>query len=163
MMKRLFDRCLAVCPYSRLVSQFVVYGFFGVLSTLASFITFFAFAAWVFPCLHVGEVPFLPGVEISDSARSVRAMLSNCPAFLAGNTVAYVTNVRYVFKGGRHHPLLEILLFFGSALLALFIGNALMGVLIGSFGWLTSWAFLTNIFVSLAINFLFRKLVVFHG
>ncbi len=163
-MQRYIEQCLSFLPCSELASQFVVYGFFGVLSTLASFVAFYVFAAWVFPCLRVGEVPFLPGADaVSDKTRSVRAMLSNCPAFLAGNTVAYMTNVRYVFKAGRHDRVFEVFLFFGSAFVALLIGNALMGVLIGRLRWKTSWAFLTNIFVSLAINFLFRKLIVFRG
>lgn len=154
------------------IAQFAKYGFFGVVSTLTSVGTFYLFAMTLFPALTPAETHFIgrflpfaiaDTAALSKEAVSLNVTICNVFSYLSGNTVAYLTNIRYVFTAGRHHRLVEVLLFFGSAGIALIIGNLLMVLLISRFGWYTTPALLSNIFVSLGINFVVRKGLVFHG
>ena len=90
-------------------------------------------------------------------------MIANVIAFLIANMVAYVTNVLWVFEAGRHQFIIEVLLFYAVSGIAVFIGTGLMGVLIRKFGMLTTYAFASNIFTAVMINYAVRKFFIFNG
>jgi putative flippase GtrA len=90
-------------------------------------------------------------------------MLSNVVAFVISNLVAYIINIYWVFVPGRYHWLMEIVLFYLVSGAALVIGTAMMGFLIRRFGMLTTYAFGSNIFAALMINYAMRKYFIFKG
>ena len=89
-------------------------------------------------------------------------MLNNS-AFIVANFVAYILNVWWVFEAGRHHIVIEILLFYLVSGFSMFVGTVLMGYLIRRHGVRTTYAFGTNILTALLINYAMRKFVIFQG
>jgi putative flippase GtrA len=100
---------------------------------------------------------------LDDSTRSRNSMRGNALAFVVSNFVAYLINVYWVFVPGRHHWLAEIALFYIVSGVSLVLGTALMGFLIRRFGILTTYAFGSNIFTALMINYVMRKFFIFKG
>jgi hypothetical protein len=64
---------------------------------------------------------------------------------------------------GRYHWIVEVVLFYLVSGAALVTGTAMMGFLIRRFGMLTTYAFGSNIFAALLINYAMRKLFIFKG
>jgi putative flippase GtrA len=104
----------------------------------------------------------LPIREVDDTTRSRNSMKANGMAFVISNLVAYLINIYWVFVPGRHHWIVEILLFYLVSGVAIVIGTALMGFLIRRFGMLTTYAFGANIFAALMINYAMRKFFIFN-
>jgi putative flippase GtrA len=77
--------------------------------------------------------------------------------------VAYITNILWVFEGGKYHFIIEILMFYAVSGISAFLGTMLMGFLINRFGILTTYAFGSNIFTAVMINYAVRKFFIFHG
>ena len=92
-----------------------------------------------------------------------RALGDNVVAFILSNLTAYILNILWVFKGGRHHWLVEIGLFYAVSGVSLFIGMGLQTWLIASQGMSTTVAFFVNVLTSLMINYAMRKFVIFKG
>ncbi len=90
-------------------------------------------------------------------------MKGNGVAFLISNLVAYLINIYWVFLPGRYHWVIEIGLFYIVSAVALVIGTSIMGFLIRRFGMLTTYAFGSNIFAALMINYAMRKFFIFTG
>jgi putative flippase GtrA len=90
-------------------------------------------------------------------------MKANGAAFIISNFVAYVLNIYWVFVPGRHHWMVEIGLFYLVSGVAIAIGTAVMGFLIRRFGMLTTYAFASNLFAAVMINYAMRKFVIFNG
>jgi predicted MFS family arabinose efflux permease len=105
----------------------------------------------------------LPIQELDDATRSRNSMKGNGVAFVISNLVAYFINIYWVFVPGRYHWILEMGLFYLVSGAAVLIGSALMGFLIRRFGMLTTYAFGSNIFASLMINYAMRKFFIFNG
>ena len=105
----------------------------------------------------------LPIRELDDTTRSWNSMKGNAVAFIISNLIAYLINIYWVFVPGRYHWLMEISLFYLVSGVALAIGTALMGFLIRRFGMLTTYAFGSNLFTALMINYAMRKFVIFSG
>jgi predicted MFS family arabinose efflux permease len=105
----------------------------------------------------------LPVQQLDDSSRSRNSMKGNGVAFVISNLVAYLINIYWVFVPGRYHWILEIGLFYLVSGVAIVIGTALMGFLIRRFGMLTTYAFGSNIFAALMINYAMRKFFIFSG
>jgi putative flippase GtrA len=84
-------------------------------------------------------------------------------AFVISNLVAYLINIYWVFVPGRYNWILEVGLFYLVSGVAIVIGTALMGILIRRFGMLTTYAFGSNVFVALMINYAMRKFFIFNG
>lgn len=149
------------------VIQFIKYGLAGGLATLTH-ITIFHLIGWqIFPSLqekdHAVKFFKLKIRKVNDYTRARNSMIGNCLAFLIANMVAYVTNVLWVFHGGRHHIVIEILLFYAVSGISVFLGTMLMGILIKRFGLLTTYAFGANIFTAVMINYAVRKFFIFSG
>lgn len=147
--------------------QFIKYALAGGVATLTH-ITIFHLVGWkMFPCLqrqdHLVRLLNLQLSDLSDSDRSRNSMLANSIAFVVSNMVAYIINVLWVFQSGRHHIVVEIILFYAVSGISVFLGTILMGTLIKRFGILTTYAFSANIFTAVMINYVLRKFVIFQG
>jgi len=105
----------------------------------------------------------LPIQEVDDTTRSRNSMKGNGVAFVISNLVAYLINIHWVFVPGRYHWILEIGLFYLVSGVAIVIGTGLMGFLIRRFGMLTTYAFGSNIFAAVMINYVMRKFFIFNG
>jgi putative flippase GtrA len=147
--------------------QFVKYGLAGGLATLVHICVFHLVAWKLFPALqendHAVRLLNLRIRPINEYQRARNSMISNTIAFLISNLVAYVTNILWVFKPGRHPFIIEILLFYAVSGISVLIGTMLMGMLIRRFGMLTTYAFITNIITAVMINYAMRKFFIFHG
>ncbi|MDP8247422.1 MAG: GtrA family protein [Candidatus Tritonobacter lacicola] len=147
--------------------QFIKYALGGGMATLTH-IVLFHLAAWkLFPCLQKNdwavELFNLSVEEEDDSTRSRNSMIDNIMAFIFSNMVAYLINIYWVFEPGRHTFFVEIGLFYLVSCVSLVIGTSLMGYIIKRYGVRTTYAFATNIFMALMINYMMRKFIIFKG
>ena len=147
--------------------QFIKYGIAGGIATVVH-VSLFYFCAFKFlPALNQGDA--LAGLmhlhlpEVSDVIRARNSVIDNLVAFIFSNLTAYLINIVWVFESGRHNRVVEIGFFYLVSGISTFIGSALMGFLIGRFGITTTVAFGVNVIVSLLINFVLRKRLIFKG
>ena len=149
------------------VIQFVKYGISGCIAVTTHIIVFHLVAWKMFFALQGNDwfvrLFNLPIRRLDNATRSRNSMLSNIVAFIISNLVAYIINIYWVFVPGRYHWLVEIVLFYLVSGAALVIGTAMMGFLIRRFGMLTTYAFGSNIFAALMINYAMRKFFIFKG
>ncbi len=147
--------------------QFIKYALAGGLATVTHIFVFHLVGWKLFPCLqkkdHFVKLLKLKLPELSNKQRSRNSMFANGIAFLLSNMVAYITNVLWVFQSGRHSIIVEIALFYAVSGVSVFLGTVLMGWLIKRFGLLTTYAFASNIFTAVMINYVLRKFVIFQG
>jgi putative flippase GtrA len=151
------------------VGQIVKYVLCGGTAVVVDFMTFYALAILVFPCLRASDpvARILAGIGWSVQEVSVAELERNFwiikgICFIASNAVVYILNVLFVFKSGRHRKAVEILLFFGSSLFQFFfiwVG----GVLITEFNWEVTYSNVTMLLVSMMVNYVVRKKLVFKG
>jgi putative flippase GtrA len=149
------------------VVQFIKYGIAGGFATAAHIATFF-FCGWFFlPCLTQNDIFVkllgLTAPAISESVRAWHAGICNALAFFVSNTLCYILNRLFVFKPGRHHWVVEFLLFFAVSGVSMAIGTAIQTYLIAHHGMQTTLAFGANIICALFINYAMRKFVIFKG
>lgn len=147
--------------------QFIKYGLAGGLATVTHIVAFFLVGFLVFPCVSP-EDPLvklfgLAAPAVDEALRARYAVFSNLAAFMISNTVCYIMNRLFVFKPGRHHIVIEFLLFLAVSAISMTVGTTLMGVLIKHFGVQTTYAFGANVLSSLLINYVMRKFLVFKG
>ena len=154
------------------VAQFIKYAIAGGMATAVHILTFFLCGWLLFPCLTEADpvvrlLHAIFGASIAaapETGRALNAFLCNGIAFFASNTFCYIANRLLVFKPGRHHWVVEMLLFFAvSALSSIVVGASIQTWLIHSFGMETTYAFSANILSSLAINYVMRRFVIFKG
>lgn len=105
----------------------------------------------------------LPVTAVDDTTRSRNSMKANGVAFVISNLVAYLINIYWVFVPGRYPWILEVGLFYLVSGVAVVIGTVLMAFLIRRFGMLTTYAFGSNCFTALMINYAMRKFFIFNG
>lgn len=152
---------------SAAVIQFIKYGLAGGIATITHIIIFHLIAWKIFPALqekdHAVQFFNLTIKKINDATRARNSMIGNFIAFLISNMVAYITNILWVFEGGKYPFLIEILLFYCVSGISVFLGTMLMGILIRHFGMLTTYAFSSNIVTAVMINYVMRKFFIFHG
>ena len=149
------------------VIQFIKYGISGCIAVAAHILVFHLVAWKMFFALQSNDwfvrLFNLPIRDVDDGTRSQNSMLSNVFAFMISNLVAYIINVYWVFVPGRYHWMVEIVLFYLVSGASLVIGTTIMGFLIRRFGMLTTYAFGSNIFTALLINYAMRKFFIFKG
>ena len=147
--------------------QFVKYAFVGAVTAVINIAVAEVFAAWVMPCLAADDILVrklgFPMAALSDSARAARAVGCNLIGFAVANVVCWLLDRSFVFRPGRHHWTLELVLFFCGSALAVLVGNAVIYLLIRVNGTQTTWAFLINIVASVLVNYVVRKFFVFKG
>lgn len=147
--------------------QFVKYGISGAAAT-AVHITIFSLMAWaVLPALTDRELAVrlfnLEVAALTDAIRARNAAADNFVAFLFSNLTAYLLNIFWVFRRGRHHWIVEVGLFYAVSGLSMLVGTTLQTALIVRFGLTTTTAFGANLVSSLLINYAMRKFVIFKG
>ena len=147
--------------------QFIKYGLAGGVATLTH-ICIFHLVGWkLFPCLqakdHAVRLFKLKIKKLDNRRRAANSMVTNGISFLIANMVAYILNILWVFERGRHHVVVEIFYFYLVSGVSTLIGTMLMGLLIRRFGVLTTYAFVTNIFTAVMINYAMRKFFIFQG
>ena len=147
--------------------QFIKYGIIGGVATAIHIVGFYLSGYLFFPCFKPDDIVFatlnLSVDAIPEATRAFNAGVCNAIAFVIANVVCYILNRQFVFKPGRHHWVVEFLLFFSVSALCIAIATAVQTALIVKWGMQTTFAFLINITISLAINFVMRKFVVFKG
>ncbi len=152
---------------SEAVIQFIKYGLAGGIATITHIIIFHLIAWKIFPALqekdHAVQLFNLTIKKVNDATRARNSMIGNFIAFLISNMVAYITNILWVFEGGKYPFWIEILLFYCVSGISVFLGTMLMGILIRRFGMLTTYAFSSNIVTAVMINYVMRKFFIFHG
>ncbi len=140
--------------------QFLVYAICGGLATAVYIGVSLGLSNTIIPAMDGMSVN---GVPLTHSHRARNALINNIIAFLFANAVGYITNVMFVFKGGRHTPFMEFLLFTAGNCVAFLISQFAGPYLIKRFGMKTSHALMTNVFASMLLNFVIRKFIVFRG
>ncbi|BHH82071.1 GtrA family protein [Desulforhopalus sp. 52FAK] len=147
--------------------QFIKYALAGGLATLCHILLFNLLAWKMFPALQANDpvvkLLHINIAPINDFHRARNSMISNFLAFMVANLVAYITNILWVFEGGRHSFFIEILLFYAVSGISMVIGTSFMGLLIKRFGVMTTYAFGTNIITAVMINYAVRKFFIFQG
>ena len=154
-----------------LVWQVAKYAFVGVVATAVNFVVAEICAAHVWPCLTANDLLVQWGVfdltdaafVITDSTRAVRAVYCNFAGFFVANLVCWFLNRLFVFTPGRHRWFVEYALFLAGSGFAIACGSAAIWALVKFYGVQTSWSFIINVVVSVAVNFVVRKFFVFKG
>ena len=140
--------------------QFIKYGCCGVLAVIVHSLTFWWMGSQFFEVATMvdGRPKTLPSMVWPDF------VVAQTIGFFAANVAAYLTNLAFVFTGGRHNRVLEFLIFTAVSSighvsgLALSIWNINYGE--GSSTWLAT-AIL--IITSMMVNFVCRKFIIFKG
>ena len=147
--------------------QFIKYAISGGMATMVDIVLFYLLAWKVFPALGaddpVVKLLGLKVVAVGQLTRSNHYFLIKILTFFFGNLTAYILNVLWVFKPGRHSRLKEFTLFYAVSITSWTIGTVLGALLIRAFGWTTTLAYLVNMATSLMINYVCRKFLIFHG
>jgi len=147
--------------------QFLKYAIGGGIAT-AVHITLFHMCAWkLFPALQENDWAVrlfrLRTAPEDDRIRARNSAIDNGIAFIFSNLTAYLINIWWVFKPGKHGVLVEIVLFYLVSGVSMVIGTSLMGLLIRRYGVRTTFAFGANLVTALLINYAMRKFVIFNG
>ncbi len=147
--------------------QFIKYGIAGGLATATHIVMFFLCGWFLLPCLTQDDITVrllgLTAPLLSESTRAWNAGFCNALAFTVSNTLCYLLNRLFVFKPGKHHWVLEFLLFFAVSGVSMVIGTVIQTFLISHQGIQTTLAFGANIVCGLFINYAMRKFVIFKG
>ncbi len=149
--------------------QFIKYGLAGGAATSVHLIVFYTMALWVLPALTADDPIFRflgqdsSAAMVDSVVRAKRAALDNGAAFLLSNLSAYILNILWVFKRGRHHWILEILMFYAVSGVSMLLGTIMQTWLIVHLGMATTLAFGANMITALLINYGMRKYIIFKG
>ena len=147
--------------------QFIKYGIAGGLATVVDVVVFFLLAWQFIPALTSGDpLVKLLGIAVtpvSEAARGTNYVIDKSLTFLVSNLVAYLANILFVFKPGRHSRLVEFLLFYLVSGISFALGTGLGWALVHYGHFSTTIAFLANLIAALAINYVCRKFLIFKG
>lgn len=134
--------------------QFAKYGVCGVLATAVQVGLFYCFALTIFP-------QALDHQNASLAARGNHAIYANLAAFPFSNTLAYLTNVLWVFTTGRHNKTKEFFFFTIVSAVSFSVGLVAGPQLIKWFAVSTHLAEAGFVISSALVNFIIRKSFVF--
>lgn len=149
----------------KILWQIVKYAVIGVLATVINLTVAELFAAYIWPCLGEGDIlvrycGFSPA-KVSDVDRASLAVACNLAGFFVANVICWYLNRKFVFVPGRHHWIVEYLIFLAGSGLAILCGSGIIWALVAFAGIQTTYSFVINVFVSVSINFVVRKFLVF--
>ena len=133
------------------IVQFLKYGFAGGIATL----TFSAVFAWL-------TATHFPVEGDSKFNYTIASLI----AFFPSNIVAYIMNILWVFKPGRHSRLVEVMMFLAASAFAFVIGTLIGQVMVNKFdlvGPLRFAALGISIVASVMVNYACRKFIIFKG
>lgn len=147
--------------------QFIKYGIAGCIATAVDVLVFYTLSWKVIPALRpddpVVQLLGLSVTAIDEVVRSQHYIINRAITFLFSNLTAYLVNVAWVFKPGRHKWWLEFTLFYVVSIVSFAIGTFVGWLIIRAFGLSTTVAYLANMIASLMINYVCRKYFVFKG
>ncbi len=152
------------------LTQFLKYGLCGAAATAVDVAVFFLFAWLVFPALTESD-PFaqllrMAGLGVRTVPETVRLQnywINRTVCFLFSNFTAYILNVLFVFKSGKHKRHHELMLFYAVSLVSFFVGTFTGDLLIRFFGLDTTYSYVAAVLASLLINYAGRKYFIFKG
>lgn len=147
--------------------QFLKYSFCGGIAFFSDLATFFICGWKFFPSLKDDELLVklfhIDVVQVSDAERSLNFVISSAIAFMISNFVAYVLNILFVFKAGKHSFWKEFGLFYLVSGISIAIGTALGAGMVYLFGLSALFSYVAKAFSSTMINYAGRKFFIFHG
>ena len=147
--------------------QFLKYSMCGGIAFAADMITFFLVAWLVFPALTEGD--FLVRIfnlqiePVAEGVRTLNFVLGNIIAFIVSNMTAYILNVLFVFKSGKHSRWKELGLFYLVSGISVGLGVLVGVILIGGFGMSTTSSYVAKAVSTTLINYAARKFFIFNG
>ena len=132
--------------------QIIRYGVVGVSATLIDVAIFAGLSQWVWPAIDQ---------ELGNQLRADRSTINSAIAFFIANIYTYIINHKFVFVPGRHRPSVEFFIFVGVSALSLLLGLWAMRYLINVYSVPTYSAKGVAIAVSILINYVCRRFLVF--
>ena len=139
----------------------------GGIAFATDMVVFFLVAWLFFPALTETDLfvrIFNLQVEsIPENIRTINFCIGNVIAFMVSNLTAYVLNVLFVFKAGKHSRWKELGLFYLVSGVSVGIGVTIGAVLIQTFGLSTSSSYIAKAVSTTLINYAARKFIIFHG
>ncbi|MGE4490453.1 MAG: GtrA family protein [Kiritimatiellales bacterium] len=150
--------------------QFIKYGLCGAAASVVDITVFFLFAWLVFPALTESD-PFAKLLAalhqdiraVTEAVRLRNYWIDKSICFMFSNFTAYVLNVLFVFKAGKHKRHHELMLFYAVSLISFFIGTFAGDLLIRFCGLDTTYSYIAAMISALLINYAGRKFFIFHG
>ena len=147
--------------------QFIKYSLCGGTAMAVDMISFFLVAWLLFPALTENDIlvrMFNIDVEpMPDFVRTLNFCIANAIAFMISNLTAYILNILFVFKAGRHNRWKEVGLFYLVSAISVGIGVGIGAALIAAFSMSTTVSYIAKAISTTLINFLARKYFVFQG
>ncbi|MCC7299487.1 MAG: GtrA family protein [Verrucomicrobia bacterium] len=154
---------------NRLV-QFIKYGMCGGAATVVDVAGFFLLAWLLFPALTASDPvagllsKFGLSIQaVSESIRLRNYWIDKGICFLFSNFTAYILNVLFVFKAGKHKRHHELMLFYAVSLISFLIGTTTGDLLIRFGGLDTTYSYIAAVISALLINYAGRKFFIFNG
>ena len=132
--------------------QILRYGLVGLSATLIDLLIFAGLSHLILPAI---------AHDLGDSVRADRSTINSAIAFFIANLYTYVINQKYVFVPGRHRPGVEFIIFVTVSAVSLLLGLWVMRRLINGYSADTYSAKLVAIGVSILINYVCRRFLVF--
>ncbi len=150
--------------------QFIKYGLCGGAATVVDMTVFFLLAWLAFPALTASDPvaallsKFGLSIQaVSESVRLRNYWIDKGICFLFSNFTAYILNVLFVFKAGKHKRHHELMLFYAVSLISFFFGTFAGDLLIRFGGLDTTYSYVAAMISALLINYAGRKFFIFHG
>ncbi len=147
--------------------QFLKYSACGAVAMATDMLVFFLAAWLLFPALtetdSLVRLFHLEIVAVPEHIRAINFCIGNGIAFLASNLTAYILNVLFVFKAGKHSRPKELGLFYLVSATSVGIGVLVGAVLIKGFGLSTTVSYVAKAVSTTLINYAARKFIIFHG
>lgn len=147
--------------------QFLKYSMCGGIAMAADMLTFFLVAWLLFPALTDSDVLVrlfhMQVAAIPEHVRIVNFCIGNAIAFLVSNLTAYILNILFVFRAGKHSRLKELGLFYLVSGISVGIGVVVGVLLIKGFGLSTTYSYIAKAISTTLINYAARKFIIFHG
>jgi putative flippase GtrA len=146
--------------------QFIKYGICGGIATGVDIVCFFLLAWLAFPALTQADIFVqlfnLSPEPITEALRSRNFVIDSLICFVFSNFSAYILNVLFVFKSGKHKRHHELMLFYAVSVVSLILATSAGWVLISVFGLSTTWSYVAKMVAALMINYAGRKIFIFH-
>ena len=135
--------------------QFLKYAVLGMTAVGLRVLLYFFFSQWWPSSDHLSA-------SIGETGRAWNHFYANASAVVVTNIFGYVTNVLWVFQGGRHSRLMEFLLFSTVTFSCLILGALFGPLMMAFFGISEKLSLFAFILVSTGANFYIRKNWVFR-
>ena len=147
--------------------QFIKYGMCGCTALAVDMVIAFLVAWLWLPALN-GDELFVKwfGLHVdpvSEATRITNFVIGSILAFLLSNLVAYILNVLFVFKTGKHSRWKEIGMFYLVSGVSVGIGVAIGASLIPWLGLPYDYSYIAKAISTTLINYVARKYLIFNG